>query len=85
MSATITANELKTRGIRAIDRAMEDSGEAFITVRGKPEFVVLPVRSYNKFRELELEIAIQESRRDLKKGKFRRGSAAEHIKRIRNA
>ena len=35
MSNIITANELKTRGVSAIDKAVEESEEAVVTVRGK--------------------------------------------------
>ncbi len=82
MEHEITANDLKTRGVTAIKSATSDGNEAYITVRGKSRYVVIPVEKYNQFREYELEIALQESRSDIKKGRFYKESVEDHIKRI---
>jgi len=84
MSEYITANELKTKGISAINKILSKAGEAIITVRGKDKFVVLPIDEYNKLREYELEAALQETKRDLEEGKIVEESIEEHIKRINN-
>ena len=39
----ISANELKTRGVAAIETALADEPEATISVRGKVRYVVMPV------------------------------------------
>jgi hypothetical protein len=78
----ITANELKTKGLIVLDKAISNGDEAIITVRGKNKYVVLPFERYNYFRECELESALEESKRDLENGKFIEESVEEHIRRI---
>ena len=85
MSAIITANQLKTKGIAAIKEATANSNEAIITVRGKEEFVIMPINHYNRLREYELEGALLESQNDITAGKFIEESVEEHIKRISRA
>jgi hypothetical protein len=82
MTRILTANELKTKGVTAIRKAMTDSTEAIISVRGKAEYIVLPLKQYNHLRECELEVAAIESRKDLENGRFIEESVEEHIKRI---
>ena len=82
MAQTITANELKTKGVTILTDETADGTEVNITVRGKNKFVVLPIEKYNYLRECELEAALLESKRDIKEGKFIRESVEKHIKRI---
>jgi len=82
MSMEITANELKVKGISAIDDVLAESEEAVITVRGKQKYVVLPFAHYNQLREYELEAAILEARRDFEQGTFIAGSVEDHMSRI---
>jgi len=82
--ATITANELKTRGISAIDPIVKEHRTALISVRGKVRYVVMDMQMYNRLRECELEAALMETRRDLENGAFYQESVSEHIKRITN-
>ena len=70
MAQTITANELKTKGVTILNDETADGTEVIITVRGKNKFVVLPIEKYNYLRECELEAALLESKRDIKEGKF---------------
>lgn len=84
MSDLLTANELKTKGISAINKILSKASEAIITVRGKNKFVVLPIDEYNKLREYELEAALKETKKDLQEGKIVEESIKEHIKRITN-
>lgn len=79
---TISANELKTKGISALDKATAENDEAIITVRGKQRYVVLPIATYNHLRECELEAALAETKRDLKNKKYHKESVAKHIARI---
>lgn len=85
MSNIITANDLKTRGVSAIDMVVEESEEAVVTVRGKNTYVVIPIEKYNYYRECELEAAINETRRELEQGKYVAETVDEHIKRITDA
>jgi prevent-host-death family protein len=82
MPQTITANELKTKGISVLTDETADGSEVIITVRGKNKFVVLPMEKYNHLRECELEAALLESKRDIRAGKFVKESVEKHIKRI---
>jgi prevent-host-death family protein len=82
MAHTITANELKTKGVTILNDETAGGTEVIITVRGKNKFVVLPIEKYNYLRECELEAALLESKRDIKEGKFIKESVEKHIKRI---
>ena len=82
MINSITANELKTKGLIVLDKAISNGDEAIITVRGKNKYVVLPFQRYNYLRECELESALEESKRDLENGKYIEESVEEHIRRI---
>ena len=84
MAQTITANELKTKGVTILNDETADGSEVIITVRGKSKYVVLPIEKYNYLRECELEAALLESKTDIKEGKFIKESVEEHIKRMTN-
>ena len=79
---TITANDLKTKGVSAIEPILAENHEAVISVRGKNRFVVMDMTTYNRLREAELEAALSETEQDLKHGRVYRDSVAQHIKRI---
>lgn len=79
---TISANELKTKGISILDKFLDTEEEAIITVHGKPRYIVMPVESYNRLRELELEQAILESQRDLHKNKYHK-DLKKHLMKIK--
>jgi hypothetical protein len=78
----ITANDLKTKGVAAIEAALSERSEAMISVRGKDRFVVMNVDHYNYLRECELEAAFAQSRADIEAGRFVRESAQAHVNRI---
>lgn len=82
MPQTITANDLKTKGVTILDDETADGAEVIITVRGKNRFVVIPIEKYNYLRECELEAAILESQKDLKEGKVVKETIEQHIERI---
>lgn len=76
---TVMANELKTRGVTAIDEALQKDDEVMISVRGKSKYVVMDIEHYNYLRECELEAALIETRRDMEAGRAKSMSADEHI------
>ena len=82
MAQTITANELKTKGISILNDETSSDDEVIITVRGKNKYVVIPIEKYNYLRECELEAALHESRKDIKAKKYRKESVEKHVKRI---
>jgi PHD/YefM family antitoxin component YafN of YafNO toxin-antitoxin module len=80
---TIAANELKTRGVSSIEKALEDNVEALISVRGQERYVVMAKEEYNRLRICELEAALYETRQQLADGEFIEESVEEHIARVR--
>ena len=82
---TIAANELKTRGVSSIEKALEENAEALISVRGKERYVVMGKEEYNRLRVCELEAALYETRQQIAGGEFIEESVDEHVARIRNA
>ncbi len=82
---TIVANELRTKGVKALNEALQHEEEAYISVRGKPEYVVMKAEKYAKLKELELDIAYLEAIRDLEKGDYTTESAKTHIESLKNA
>lgn len=79
---TISANDLKTKGISFIGEQLAEAPEAIITVRGKSRYVVMDLEHYQYLRECELEAALLEARRDIEEGRVVQETVAEHIKRL---
>ena len=50
----LTANDLKVRGIAAIESALADQAEATISVRGKERFVVMEMAQYHYRQAIEI-------------------------------
>ena len=83
--SSLTANDLKTKGIAAIEAVLAERPEAIVTVRGKDRFVVMDIEQYHHLRECELEAALAESRADVAAGSYVKESAAEHVKRVKKS
>lgn len=80
--SSLTANDLKTRGIAAIESALEARLEAAISVRGKARYVVMRVEQYHHLRECELDAALAESRADIAAGRAHAEDADAHLGRL---
>ena len=78
----LTANDLKVRGIAAIEGVLAGQTEATISVRGKDRFVVMDVAQYHYLRECELEAALAQSRADVAATRAVTATAAEHMQRM---
>lgn len=78
----IAANDLKTRGVAAIESLLATQPVATITVRGKGRFVVMDVAHYRYLRECELGAALAQSQADVAAGRFVVESAADHMARL---
>jgi hypothetical protein len=78
----ISANDLKTKGIAALEAALHDAQEAIVTVRGKDKFVVMDLAHYQYLRECELDVALAETRADLAAGRFVQETAEAHMARL---
>jgi len=79
---SISANDLKTKGVSAIEQALADQQEAAVTVRGRMKYVVMSREQYVHLRECELEAALAESKAELDAGRFVKESVEQHIKRL---
>ncbi|MBI5754521.1 hypothetical protein HZA40_05275 [Candidatus Peregrinibacteria bacterium] len=84
MNNIVTAQELKVKGMAALNEKTQKFSETFITIRGEKSFAVLTMDQYNYLRECELEAALKESEMDLAKGKFAVKTVKRHIKDLRN-
>lgn len=84
MDMTISANDLKIKGVSLIDSVVDENQSAIITVRGVEKYIVLKISDYNKIRELELDLAIKESKADIASGHFHTDGIDEHMKRVAN-
>lgn len=80
----ITANELKTKGVSAIESHLGENDELIITVRGKESYVVMNMEHYNYLRDCELEAALHQAKADVKSGDYVIESVNDHIKRLLN-
>ena len=78
----LTANDLKVRGIAAIEDALAGQAEATISVRGTQRFVVMEVAQYHYLRECELEAALAQSRADVSAGRTVQETAQAHRDRL---
>ena len=82
--ATITANDIKRRGIASIADILKTDQEATISVRGKNKYVVISVQQYEFLRECELEAALMETRKDREAGRIADKTIADHIANLEN-
>ncbi len=58
----VTANELKTRGVSAVEDRLKTEEEVIISVRGHDKYVVMRLEKYAKLREFDLDMALREAR-----------------------
>ena len=79
---SLTANDLKTRGVTAIEESLAHRTEALVSVRGKDRFVVMEVAQYHYLRECELDAALAQSQADVAAGRFLTESAQQHMERV---
>lgn len=78
----ISANDLKTKGVSAIEAALADAPEAIVSVRGKDRFVVMDIAHYHYLRECELDAALAETHADLAAGRAVKESPEAHLARL---
>ena len=78
----LSANDLKTKGISAIEVILATQPEAMISVRGKERFVVMDVAHYHYLRECELDAALAQSRADTAAGRYVAQTADQHMARL---
>lgn len=78
----ISANDLKTKGVAAIERALSQAPEAIVSVRGKDKFVVMDMAQYHYLRECELDAALAQTRADMASGRIVQESPEAHLARL---
>ena len=78
----LSANELKTRGVAAIEVALQEHSEAIVSVRGKDRYVVMSLGQYQHLRECELEAALVEAKADVEAGRMVKESVEAHLARL---
>lgn len=78
----ISANDLKTKGVAAIEAVLAAHDEAIVSVRGKDRFVVVDLAYYQRLREYELEVALTQARTDMAAGRAVRESPEAHLARL---
>ena len=67
----ITANDLKVQGIKALQSELKDNDEAIISFRGKPKYIVIDFKRYDKLREIELDEAYLQAMEEIKQGDYK--------------
>lgn len=81
--SNLTAHDLKTKGVAAIETALAEHTAAIVSVRGKERFVVMEIAQYRHLRECELEAALAETKADIAVGRVAKGTSAAHVKRVK--
>lgn len=79
---TVTANELKTKGVSIVESRLKVEQEVIISVRGQDRYVVMDIEKYAKLREYELVVALQEAKADVEAGRYTVESVTDHMKQV---
>ncbi|WP_024789038.1 type II toxin-antitoxin system Phd/YefM family antitoxin [Lebetimonas sp. JH292] len=77
----INVVDLRKRGIKAIEEEIKKENRAIITFKGKPAYVMLPIKEYEK---IMLDKAYNELKAKKEKNEAFVSGADELIKRIEN-
>ena len=76
---TVSANDVKQRGVSLFGELLEKFDEVVINFRGKKKYVVMDIERYKMLRALELDNAYREVMEDVKNGKYKTQTVQEHI------
>ena len=79
---TVSANDVKTKGVSLFANLLEKFDELVINVRGKDKFVVLDIERYRELRAKELDMAYIETMQELENKEYKSQSASEHLKEL---
>jgi len=79
---TVSANDVKTKGVSLFANLLEKFDELVINVRGKDKFVVLDIERYRELRAKELDMAYIETMQEIKNKEYKSQSASEHLKKL---
>ncbi len=81
---TIAAQDIKRRGITAVDEVLKE-GPVHVIKNNRPQYVVVSEERYQELLEAEEEAynaRIRASLEDLKAGRIKRGTAKDLIKEL---
>ena len=77
----IPAQELKRRGISAVDRVLE-KGPVYVVKNNRPDYVVLSTQAYRTLLQDLAEARLAASEADLEAGRTRRGTADDLLEAV---
>jgi|AntAceMinimDraft_11_1070367.scaffolds.fasta_scaffold93069_2 bifunctional DNA-binding transcriptional regulator/antitoxin component of YhaV-PrlF toxin-antitoxin module len=80
----IAANDLKTKGIKVFDEALENLDRIGITVRGKGKYIMMRVEDYDELREAQPDYTLKKVKQGIKDRNYVTETAEEHMKRLWN-
>mgnify|MGYP002632759535 CR=1 FL=1 len=81
---TISANEVKKKGVSLFSNLLDKFDELIINVRGKDKFVVLDIERYMELRANELDLAYIQTMQDIENKKYKTQTAKEHVEELMN-
>ena len=81
---TVSANDVKTKGVSLFSSLLNKFDELIINVRGKDKFVVIDIERYKELRANELDLAYIQTMQDVKNGNYKIQTAKEHIEELMN-
>ena len=67
---TVTASEVKQKGVSLFEKLLDGFSEVIINVRGKDKYCVIPFEEYEEFRAYKLEKAHREVMKDIEAGRY---------------
>ncbi len=63
----VTANELKTKGIQALEKEIKNNGQTIITHRGKSKYVVIDINEFDNYLVYKLDLDYQKALKEIEK------------------
>ena len=81
MENVLSIQDLKRTGLSKIKQMFLNEPDIIIQDRGKDTCVLVDLAHYNFLRNCELEIALNQAKKDIKKGNYTTG-AENHIKKM---
>ena len=81
---TVTANDVKQRGVSIFGELLEKFDEIVIGVRGKKKYVVMDIERYKILRTLELDDAYREVMQEVERGAYKTQTAQEHLQSLKD-
>ncbi len=75
---------MKKKGVSIIQTKLDKMNEEIITVKGKDAFMVMNMEHYNYLRECELEMVLQQAKKEYEQSHFVKESVETHLRHIAN-